>query len=88
MDPANFKPEDIFTAACPRCGTDVEFWKDDVRLACPGCKTMLYNPRLGNTCLAWCKQAARCIGNSDIDEWKKSKAASCDNASAKGGRKP
>ena len=24
-----WKPEDIFTAPCPHCGAEIEFWKDE-----------------------------------------------------------
>ena len=24
-----WKPEDIFTVACPHCGAEIEFWKDE-----------------------------------------------------------
>jgi predicted RNA-binding Zn-ribbon protein involved in translation (DUF1610 family) len=69
MDPAHFKPEDIRMQECTSCGKDIEFWKDDVFLACPGCGARNTNARVQNTCLAWCKEAANCIGNKDIDEW-------------------
>ena len=69
MDPAYFKPDDIQLRKCLECGHELEFWKDDVRLVCPGCGHVNFNPNLGNTCLTWCKEAARCIGNDDITEW-------------------
>jgi hypothetical protein len=69
MDPAYFKVEDIRTHKCTACGTDLEFWKDDVFLVCPGCRTKNTNPRIQNTCLAWCKEASACLGSKDIDEW-------------------
>ena len=74
MDPANWKFEDIFEAACPACGAPIEFWKDDVKRACPSCKRTAFNPRLGNLCLAWCAQAEECLGNRDIREWKEGAA--------------
>jgi len=71
MDPAYFRPEDIRQQQCRNCGQDMEFWKDDVFLACPACSTKNTNARLGNTCLSWCEKAAECIGNKDIEEWLK-----------------
>lgn len=69
MDPAYFKPEDIREQKCSSCGGDMEFWKDDVFLVCPVCGTRNTNARVGNTCLAWCKDAASCVGNRDIEDW-------------------
>lgn len=69
MDPAYFKAEDIHTQKCSCCGAELEFWKDDVFLACPQCKTKNTNPRIGSTCLSWCREAAKCLGKKDMDEW-------------------
>jgi hypothetical protein len=69
MDPAFFKPEDISTQKCLNCGADIEFWKDDVFLACRRCGTRNTNARLGNTCLAWCGEASACVGNRELEEW-------------------
>ena len=71
MDPAFFKPNDIQIHKCLVCGQDLEFWKDDVKLCCNHCGHHNFNPNLGNTCLIWCKEAARCVGNDDIVEWLK-----------------
>ncbi len=69
MDPAYFKPEDIRSRDCEGCGHEMEFWKDDIFLICPRCGKRNANPRVRDTCLSWCKEAASCIGNSDIEEW-------------------
>ena len=71
MDPANFKPEDIKLNQCVNCHKEIEFWKDDIKVKCPFCGHINFNPNLGNTCLVWCKEAARCIDNDDITEWQK-----------------
>lgn len=71
MDPGHFKPEDIASQPCSRCGAAIEFWKDDVFLPCPACGEKNTNARLKDTCLAWCKEAAACIGNQDIETWRK-----------------
>ena len=70
MDPANWKIDDIFEYPCLNCGAMIEFWKDDVKRTCPDCGQAAFNPRLGNLCLVWCKQAEECLGNKDITEWK------------------
>jgi len=70
MDPAVWKIDDIFNYPCVHCGAMIEFWKDDVKRPCPRCGLALFNPRLGNLCLVWCKKAEECLGNHDIVEWK------------------
>lgn len=69
MDPAFFKPQDIGPQKCIKCNTDLEFWKDDIFLTCPVCDTRNTNALIQNTCLSWCKEAASCLGNTDINEW-------------------
>lgn len=71
MDPNFWKPSDIRENRCPHCHTPVEFWKDDVKRTCPNCNKILFNPSLDTSCLAWCESAAECLGNMDIEEWKK-----------------
>jgi predicted nucleic acid-binding Zn-ribbon protein len=71
MDPANWQFSDIAEHACPGCGTMIEFWKDDVKRGCPRCGRIVFNPTIGDTCLSWCDKAGECIGNQDIDEWKR-----------------
>ncbi len=69
MDPAFFKFEDIKIHNCLECQRKLEFWKDDVSITCPDCGHKNFNPNLGNTCLSWCKEAAKCVGNEDINDW-------------------
>jgi predicted RNA-binding Zn-ribbon protein involved in translation (DUF1610 family) len=69
MDPSNWKFEDIADYRC-ECGYVIEFWKDDVKRKCPKCGKTVFNPRLGNICLSWCKKADDCLENDDISEWK------------------
>jgi hypothetical protein len=71
MDPAFFTPDDIWCSPCAECGSEIEFWKDDVTVVCPECKKENVNPRLNRSCVSWCKNAQQCIGNSDITKWKK-----------------
>ncbi len=70
MDPAHFKPEDIFLYPCGKCKEELEFWKDDVKLTCAKCGYENTNPHIDKTCLSWCDKAAECIDNQDIQEWK------------------
>ena len=74
MNIANWKTSDINDVPCRQCGEPIEFWKDDVKLECMACGAANFNPNLGNICLSWCNKASECIGNQDIDEWKKKHA--------------
>jgi NADH pyrophosphatase NudC (nudix superfamily) len=74
INPRFWTHKDIGEHRCPECGRPIEFWKDDVKRICPGCQSTVFNPRLGNLCLTWCKKAAECLGNMDIEEWKKQAA--------------
>jgi hypothetical protein len=80
MDPAHFKPEDICMQKCTDCGGDIEFWKDDVFLVCSRCGTRNTNARVQDTCLAWCREAAACVGSRDIDEWLRKREEKGDSA--------
>ena len=71
MDPAFWKPSDITERRCPLCGKEIEFWKDDVKRSCAKCGAVMFNPQLGDLCLCWCEKTAECLGNMDIEEWKK-----------------
>jgi hypothetical protein len=73
MDPNFWKHSDIRENRCPHCGSPVEFWKDDVKRLCPTCNKILFNPNLDTSCLAWCQGAAECLGNMDIEEWRKTR---------------
>ena len=37
QDTRYWKPEDIFSAQCPKCGAEIEFFKDDTTRKCPHC---------------------------------------------------
>ncbi len=69
MNPSSWRPSDINEHHC-ECGFSLEFWKDDIKRNCPKCGKLMINPNLGNLCLSWCDQAAECIGNMDIEDWK------------------
>jgi endogenous inhibitor of DNA gyrase (YacG/DUF329 family) len=54
-------PDNIFEAPCAHCGKPVEFFKDDLRRACPHCGEFTLNPRNDLACAAWCPSAAKCL---------------------------
>jgi hypothetical protein len=61
QDTRFWKPEDIFVAECPKCGADIEFFKDDARRRCAWCGHMFYNPKIELGCAEWCQYAEKCV---------------------------
>ena len=59
-DRSGWTADDIFDVACPGCGTEVEFFKDDARRDCPSCGRCIVNPRRGQSCAQWCSAADKC----------------------------
>ena len=57
-----WKPEDVFDTQCPKCGSRVEFFKDEVRRKCRGCGHEIVNPKIDFGCAQWCQYAEQCIG--------------------------
>ena len=66
-----WKPEDICTAACPHCGVEIEFWKDEPLRQCSACHKEVRNPKLDQGCAEWCKHAPECLGATPGDANKK-----------------
>jgi len=56
-----WKPEDIFTAPCPFCQGEIEFWKDEPLRVCPSCRKEVRNPKQDFGCADWCKHAEECL---------------------------
>jgi hypothetical protein len=61
QDTRYWKPGDIFTAECPKCGSDIEFFKDDARRRCAWCGHLFYNPKIELGCAEWCQYAEKCV---------------------------
>lgn len=61
---------------CPRCGTAVEIWSDEVRRKCPSCGLVVVkdNPSV-IACAEWCASARECLGEELYERWKASKAS-------------
>jgi hypothetical protein len=57
-----WKPEDIFTVACPHCHAEIEFWKDEPVRLCAGCRKEVRNPKIDQGCAEWCKHGPECLG--------------------------
>jgi len=62
QDQRFWKPEDIFEVACPFCGHDIEFWKDDPTRPCDQCGRIVRNPKIDLGCAKWCPHAQECLG--------------------------
>ena len=61
QDTRYWKPGDIFAAECPKCGAEIEFFKDDTRRRCAWCGHMFYNPKIELGCAEWCQYAEKCV---------------------------
>ncbi len=61
QDTRYWKPGDIFVAECPKCGAEIEFFKDDTRRRCAWCGHMFYNPKIELGCAEWCHYAEKCV---------------------------
>jgi hypothetical protein len=61
QDTRHWKPGDIFTAECPKCGAEIEFFKDDTRRRCAWCGHLFYNPKIELGCAEWCQYAEKCV---------------------------
>ncbi len=62
QDTRYWKGVDIFEAKCPKCGTGVEFFKDDPARKCGACGKKFVNPKLDFGCAAYCQYAEQCLG--------------------------
>ncbi|MDY7035965.1 MAG: HD domain-containing protein [Thermodesulfobacteriota bacterium] len=58
-----WKPGAIFEAKCPKCGSGVEFFKDDTTRLCKKCGHRFLNPNMDFGCAAYCQHAEQCIGD-------------------------
>lgn len=63
QDSRFWKPDDIFQAKCPECGTEVEFFKDDTARLCKKCGLRFMNPKMDFGCASYCKYADQCLGD-------------------------
>jgi putative nucleotidyltransferase with HDIG domain len=52
----------IYDVKCPKCGNDVEFFKDEPVRSCKKCGHEFVNPKMDFGCAAYCKYADKCLG--------------------------
>ncbi|MFH1117826.1 MAG: phosphohydrolase, partial [Pseudomonadota bacterium] len=62
QDPRFWKFDAIFDAECPKCGSKLEFFKDETRRTCKKCGHKVLNPKMDFGCATHCKFAADCFG--------------------------
>ena len=63
QDSRYWKPGAIFEVRCPKCGNDVEFFKDDTTRLCKKCGHRFLNPEMDFGCASYCAYAEQCMGN-------------------------
>jgi HD superfamily phosphodiesterase len=63
QDSRYWKPGAIFEAKCPKCGHEVEFFKDDTTRRCKECGHRFLNPDMDFGCASYCQYAEQCIGD-------------------------
>ncbi|MBW2019867.1 MAG: HD domain-containing protein [Deltaproteobacteria bacterium] len=63
QDSRYWKQGAIFEAKCPKCGHEVEFFKDDTTRRCKNCGHRFLNPKLDFGCASYCQYAEQCLGN-------------------------
>ncbi len=63
QDSRYWKPGAIFEAKCPKCGNEVEFFKDDTIRICKKCSHRFLNPTMDFGCASYCQYAEQCIGD-------------------------
>jgi len=64
QDQRYWKPDDIFEVPCTGCGQPIEFFKDEPKLKCRKCGSIVDNPKIDMGCAEWCQYAEQCLGIS------------------------
>lgn len=62
QDTRYWKPGSVFEVRCPKCGHEVEFFKDESTRKCKNCGHKFVNPKMDFGCASYCKFADQCLG--------------------------
>jgi HD superfamily phosphodiesterase/DNA-directed RNA polymerase subunit RPC12/RpoP len=62
QDTRYWGPEAVFEDKCPRCGSSIEFFKDESARKCKKCGHKMINPRIDFGCASYCQYADQCLG--------------------------
>ena len=62
QDSRYWKQGAIFDVNCPKCGSKVEFFKDDTARKCNNCGYRFINPNMDFGCASYCEYAEQCLG--------------------------
>lgn len=62
QDTQYWSGDSIFDAKCPKCGSIVEFFKDDTARKCGSCGHRFANPNMDFGCASYCQYAEKCLG--------------------------
>ncbi len=63
QDTRYWKPGAVFETTCPKCGGEMEFFKDEASRRCKKCGERMLNPNMDFGCAAYCKYAEQCFGS-------------------------
>jgi len=63
QDTRYWKPGAVFETTCPKCGGEMEFFKDEASRRCKQCGERMLNPKMDFGCAAYCKYAEQCFGS-------------------------
>ncbi len=63
QDTRYWKPGAVFETTCPKCGGEMEFFKDEASRRCKKCGERMLNPKMDFGCASYCKYAEQCFGS-------------------------
>ncbi len=63
QDSRYWKPEAVYNVPCAKCGSLIEFFKDEPTRRCKKCGHKMVNPKMDFGCAAYCKFAEQCLGD-------------------------
>ncbi|MCK5545123.1 MAG: HD domain-containing protein [Desulfobulbaceae bacterium] len=63
QDSRYWSADAIFEAKCPKCGNEVEFFKDEGSRRCRKCGNRVLNPKIDFGCASYCPYAEQCLGS-------------------------